>query len=109
VGAGGTRTLFWIYNSGNFATPGEGFVGFKFNNGDGMRYGWARLEMGKYPKHNFELVDYAWGDPGERVVAGQTALGHGAELPVPVSGSLGLLALGGAGLMAWRKRRASSG
>ena len=108
VGAGGTRTLFWIYNSGNFATPGEGFVGFKFDNGDGVQDGWARLEMGKYPKHNCELVDYAWGGPGEPVVAGQTASGGGAEVPVPVSGSLGLLALGGAGLMAWRKQRASS-
>ncbi len=53
----------------------------------------------------FSLVDYAWGDPGDQIRAGQTSLAGDMVDAVPDSGSLGLLALGGAGLMAWRKRR----
>jgi hypothetical protein len=97
--------LFGIYNSGAFAPSGEGFVGFRFNNGQGMQYGWARLEMGKYPKHNFKVVDYAWGEPGESIRTGQTTSGGDRVGVVPDQGSLGLLALGAAGLMGWRRRR----
>ena len=80
---------------------GIGFVGFKFNIGAGDQYGWARLMFYGNGANNFTLLDYAWGDVGDSITAGQTAL-------VPEPGSLGLLALGGAGLLAWRKRRAKA-
>jgi MYXO-CTERM domain-containing protein len=51
--------------------------------------------------HDFLLVDYAYADPGEPIRAGQTA----SNEMVPEEGSLGWLALGAAGLLAWRKRR----
>lgn len=82
-------------------TAGTGFIAFKFNGGLGVEYGWARVTMnsGK-PGNTFTLVDFAWGDPGTTLTVGQTA--------VPEPGSLGLLALGGAGLLVWRKRHAKS-
>jgi MYXO-CTERM domain-containing protein len=80
-------------------------VGFKFDGGRGTQYGWARIIMGRFPSRPFTVVDYAWGDPGESIVAGQTSSVKSESDTVPQSGSLGLLALGGAGLLAWRKRR----
>jgi hypothetical protein len=62
------------------------------------------------PKNFMTMIDYAWGDPGDTVLAGDA--GESAAPPVPFSGSLGPLALGGAGLLAWRggrQRSASSG
>jgi hypothetical protein len=82
--------------------PGTGFVGFKFNTGAGIQYGWARITLYDEccPVQNrFKLVDYAYGDPGEIVVAGQKR----SQSSAPVLESLGGLALGGAGLLAWRR------
>jgi hypothetical protein len=85
--------------------PGVGFVGFKFNNGAGVQYGWARVRMGGIERTNgFELLDYAYGDPGEPVSAGQKSSGEQA----PDQGSLGGLALGAVGLLTWRKNRSQT-
>ena len=90
------------FNGGQWHSADTGFVGFRFNGGTGLQYGWARLTMdGSTSGNTFTLVDYAWGDFGDQISTGQTA--------VPEPGSLGLLALGGIGLMAWRKRRVESG
>jgi MYXO-CTERM domain-containing protein len=51
-------------------------------------------------RNTFEVVDYAYGDPGDRVFAGQMS-DSGAP---PVLESLGGLALGAVGLLAWRRR-----
>ena len=53
------------------------------------------------PNYYFRLVDYAYGDSGEIVIAGQKE----SKTSAPVLESLGGLALGGAGLLAWRQRR----
>ena len=56
----------------------------------------------RYPiDHDFMLVDYAYADPGEPIRAGQTS----SNETVPDESSLGWLAVGAAGLLAWRKRR----
>jgi hypothetical protein len=67
---------FW-FSCGNFQNRGVGFVGFKFNNGSGDQYGWVRVRMvgGQRhmvgaQKHMVQVVDYAYGDPGEPVAAG---------------------------------------
>jgi hypothetical protein len=80
---------------GQWRTAGTGFLGFEFNNGGGMQFGWARVTTDGAPANTFTVVDYAYGGIGEAISAGQ----------VPEPGSLGLLALGGAGLVAWRQRR----
>lgn len=102
------------YGNDQWLMRGPGFVGFRFNAGSGMQYGWARVRMGSSPVHRFILVDYAFGDVGDRVEAGQTGesqVGQKADNQpveqVPSSGSVGFLALGAAGLVAWRKRRSS--
>ena len=52
-------------------------------------------------KNGFKLLDYAYADPGESSTAGQTSSNEpGAE-----KGSLGWLALGAVGSLAWRKRQ----
>ena len=85
---------------GQFRDDGVGFIGFKFNNGAGDQYGWVRVRL-LGPWNQGKLVDFAYGDPGERVVAGQKE----SHPSGPQMESLGGLALGGAGLLAWRRRR----
>jgi hypothetical protein len=78
--------------------PGTGFIGFRFNGGSGMQFGWARLTMDGAVGNSFKLVDYAWGDSGDQIATGQ----------IPEPGSLALLAIGAAGLLAWRRQRAKT-
>jgi hypothetical protein len=87
------------YN-GQFVDDQTGYIGFKFNNGSGDQYGWARIAM-KGDDHAVKLIDYAYGDVGDRVKVGQTRTND----MVPDKGSLAALALGAAGLVAWRKNR----
>jgi len=84
------------YPNSQWASAGSGYMGFKFNVGDGVQYGWAQLAMNGPNLNSFTIVDYAFADPGETLVAGQ----------VPEPGSLGLLAFGAAGLLLWRHKRA---
>jgi hypothetical protein len=53
-------------------------------------------------------VDYAWADPDESIKTGQKRSSQLTKA-VPKTGSLGLLALGGAGLIVWRKRKGEAG
>jgi hypothetical protein len=94
---------------------GTDFVGFRFNNGSGNQYGWARVHLdGRASNFSFTVVDYAWADPGEPIKPGQTSSSSSAatstkraSAATPREGSVGLLALGAAGLALWRSRRKS--
>jgi hypothetical protein len=97
---------------GQFGNGDFGFIGFKFNNGSGGsdQYGWVRVKF--VPSgidHDFWLVDYAYADPGEPILTGQMSsdemVPEESNDIVPEEGSLGALALGAAGLLAWRKTR----
>jgi hypothetical protein len=96
---------------------GTYYIGFRFNSGPGVQYGWMRIRWGGcgYPGVNKYIVkDYAWGDPGDQIKTGQRQL-HEDETASPAAksadavrlsgsqGSLALLALGAVGLQAWRK------
>jgi hypothetical protein len=85
---------------GQFREQGVGFIGFKFNNGAGDQYGWVRVRMFGGAWNQGKLVDFAYGDPGEQVVAGQKESNPSG----PQLESLGGLAIGAAGLLAWRRR-----
>jgi hypothetical protein len=88
--------------NGDWTTPGNAFVGFFFNNGAGKQYGWVRVKMGSRRNlFRFRVVDYAFADPGEQILPGQTESGA----TVPTEGSLGLLSLGATGLDLWRQHR----
>jgi hypothetical protein len=96
---------------GPWRDRGRGFVGFKFNNGAGIQYGWVRIKMYGPREHGFEVVSYAYADPGEPIKAGQTSSHEqgpdqdSTDEQAPDEGSLGGLALGAVGLLAWRKSR----
>jgi hypothetical protein len=87
----------------HFTSPS--FVGFRFNGGSGFQYGWARVYFNK-DTLDFTVIDYAWADPGEPIKTGQTSSSTFSE--GTNEGSLGLLALGAAGLRAWLKSRVAN-
>jgi hypothetical protein len=100
-----------IFPAGYFTQQGIGYIAFSFNQGTDKRYGWARVRMlGARRGNDFEILDYAYADPGENIKAGQISSDGAMVTPEPgegvsESGSLGLLAAGAAGLMLWRKKR----
>jgi len=102
----------------DFLEPGIYCAGFRFNSGAGMQYGWVRIRWGGCSWNGYTVKDYAWGDPGDKIKAGQRQLHEdetqvapqAAKSPdaVPLAdskGSLGLLAFGAVGLQAWRRSR----
>ena len=96
--------LYQLGGLGQWRKEGTSFVGFRFNNGAGRQYGWARVHMGGGPLNwGFIVLDYAYADPGEPIRPGQTS--SSAKDDVTEEGSLGLLAIGAAGLTLWRRER----
>jgi hypothetical protein len=105
------------YGYGQWKDPGMGFVGFVFNNGAGPQFGWARVRISSHFHADgvagfaFKVFDFAYGDPGERITAGEGIPGDSeddhdiSDDQGPDEGSLGGLALGAVGLLAWRKSR----
>ena len=110
-------TLAWKLSMGPFVTSrlghfpygpgserwraGQGFIGFRFNSGAGIQYGWVRIRLSGVPEVAFVMHDYAYADPGEPLRAGQISSDNDAVN----ENSLGGLALGAVGLLAWRKSR----
>ncbi len=101
--------IFTFFSDGYFQPyyGTRGFIGFRFNTGNGTQYGWARIQTRRDNNNRAHEVikDYAWGDVGDRIRTGQKSSAGNMVDTVTESGSVGLLALGAAGLVAWRKRR----
>ena len=128
-----SQGYFWPFGRGslqyyNCGFPGwkeeaTHFMGFRFNSGAGMQYGWVRIKWGGCglpggADNRYIVKDYAWGDVGDQIKTGQKQLQEDEAQVAPPSakstdtaplsgtqGSLGLLALGAVGLQAWRKSR----
>jgi hypothetical protein len=107
AGSPGYGVLIAHWSDEAFAPPQfgrlRGFVGFRFNTGNGTQYGWARIQTRNDNNNRIHDVirDYAWGDVGDTILTGQTQSLQPANAN-SVAGSLGLLAFGAQGLDAWR-------
>lgn len=101
-------TIVCYYSGDNlgadFRNKGVAFLGFEFTNESGRHYGWARVKASGAPDYRFKLVDYAWADAHEELLTGQKK-SHRTAQAATKAGSLGLLAVGAAGLRAWRAEK----
>ena len=95
-GSGQQSNLF-----GNFLGA-KGYIGVRFDNGQGLRYGWIQFE-GAGDASSGLIIDWAYDDTGAPMHCGTTS---SPEPVVPEPGGLALLATGAAGLMTLRKKRA---
>lgn len=78
-----------------------GFLGFAFDPGGGLHYGWAKLQFDE-DGYNSSLTISEWAyedEPGEAI--------HVGNIPAPPAAAAGLtlLAMGAAGLRAQRRKR----
>ena len=99
----GQRTLTYAASTGavpgNFSLGTSGQFGFRFTEASNTYYGWGSLLIdGQSTGQGFKITEaYYQSTPG-------TAIDVGA-VPVPEPTGIALLALGSAGVMAWRSRR----
>lgn len=88
--------------SGQWASGGTGFLGFRFTDANGQTdFGWMRIS---FDPTNFTnqlnaavVIDWAYNNAGGPIAAGQ--------IPEPSSIALALLGAGAIGLALWRQRR----
>ena len=80
--------------AGDWAGGATGYIGFQITTGADIHYGWIEVRVDA-DNAGGEIIRYGIED-----VAGATAV-------VPEPGSLALLAVGAAGLLGWRQRRAN--
>jgi hypothetical protein len=96
------------FSSGTFKMAGapfsqwggvHGYAGLAFDISGQTHYGWARLSVGTNPLLSATLHDWAYEEfPNTPIATGE------GGIAVPEPGALGLLALGAAGLAAYRRR-----
>lgn len=114
VNSGGVNAL------ADWGATSTGFMGAKLNVGNDSYFAWVRIALtegnGSAPKPPDDIIvlDWAYEDSGAAIIAGVTTGNPPppsppvTTSPVPLPGSLGLLAMGITGLAAFRKRRKQS-
>jgi hypothetical protein len=107
------------FQTGAFAASQPGFAGIEFNTGGRgtsyfpalpeLHYGWIRLVYDGIPlSGSITAIDWAYDlTPNEAVTAGQTTSVQTDPTPEPGTAALSLLAMGAAGILAWRRRKSA--
>ena len=115
VDSGGVNPL------ADWGATSTGFMGAKLKVGNDSYFAWIRIALtegnGAAPKPPDDIIvlDWAYEDSGAAIIAGVTSGNPPppsppvTTSPVPLPGSLGLLAMGITGLAAFRKRRKQPG
>lgn len=100
----GVEPLFLYYSAiqGGFSDGVEGYIGFSFQPGSTVLYGWAKLTVNISNTDVLLISEWAYDDSGSVITAGD-----GAVVPEPAEtvAGLGLLALGAAGLRRYRQKK----
>ena len=87
-----------LNSSGSFRTN-PGYIGIRFDSGDGTKYGWIHIASVTNPT-SYKIDGWAYDDSGQAIAAGQTTV-------VPEPTSIALFAAGAATIMAkrrWKKK-----
>jgi hypothetical protein len=87
---------------GQFLNSSIGFVGIKFKVSGSDHFGWIRVHANIGPSNavTTTVLDWAYND-----VAGASITAGEGIAPEPSTMSMGILAAGAAGVLAWRRRR----
>ena len=112
VKSGGTQVDYQQASIAGHDLNGDNFVGFRFDSGAGLQYGWARITYNAVgiPNASVTIEEWTYSDtPGDSVHI-PTRSDDVEPVPLPSSAlpALTVLAMGAAGMRAMRKRRQGS-
>ncbi len=100
-----TRISYYV--SGSWAFAKSAYLGLQFSIGGRIHYGWARLTFsisGTRCKATALLTGYAYETvPGKPIITGKTSGAEDASARESLRPTLGVLAVGSTGLVAWRR------
>lgn len=100
------RRIAGLYTYGNFAPGASGFVGLRFVIGPNSYYGWANITVNEDLTTTLHSFAYeACADQSIEAGASQGGAVCGDVSDVPEPHSAALLALGAAGIAAYRRKR----
>jgi hypothetical protein len=91
------------FQKGQFDNETPGYMGVRFNPGDGVRYGWVYLDNIAANGSSYRVVDWAYESDVDTAIAAGNRGGGGSAVPEP--SGLALLACGAAGIWALRRKR----
>lgn len=96
------------FSFGRYSSDGTANIGFQFDAGNGMQYGWAEVytDFSRYWNPKIEIKSWTYNDtPGQQVRVGYDANSGVVPLPPSVLPALTVLALGAAGIRSMRAPR----
>ncbi len=113
------REVFPSFTAGSFKTGVPAFAGIEFNTGANpssassknptkIHYGWVELKFSGAIPNSIQAISWAYNPvAGQAITAGQTNDPDTSATPEPGTAALSLLAMGAAGVLAWRRKKAA--